>query len=125
MELPVGPPVAGCRPQRQPRHRAAATIVPQFDRLGQAGTRRGGVTQPQRLQHGDTVRRNLYAGADLGERRRRLEHQHPGAAPGQGDRRCKAADAGADDRDLLAGEAHAAGRPRLAERAAGRGSRHG
>ena len=104
MDVPVGTPVAGDGrlAQRHPGNRApAAAMVEKFHRLGKAGADLCRVTQAERLEHRDPVRRNLEPGANLGEGGSLLVDVDPRMALGERGRRGEAADAGTDDGDLL------------------------
>ena len=109
MEVPVGPAVARddrlaraapARPGRPPRKSTSSTAC------GRLAADLGGVAQAERLEHGDAVRRDLDAGADLAERRRLLEDPHPRPPLRQRRRRGEPADPGADHRDLPSLEPH-------------------
>ena len=107
VEMPVGPvlPRRGL-PEPQPGDRPVPPEIDERDRLRQARPRRRGVVQPERREHGDPVRPDLDAGADLAEHGRLLEDPHPRAAPRQGDRDGEAADPRPDHRDLKSSEPH-------------------
>ena len=97
MEVPVGPAVArDAPPGRGARGRPGGrrAVVEELDRLGQAGAGLGGVAEAEGLEHGDAVRGDLQAGADLGEcaapARRRGRGRGAGRAPSRRrGRRCR------------------------------------
>ena len=111
VDLPVGAAVAGDAraADRQARDEAAAAELAQLDPVGEVRERRDLVGEPERLEHGDAVRGDLQAGADLGERLGALVDGDPRAALAEGGGGGEPADAAADHRDFAPGEAHAAG----------------